>query len=174
MIETSNQPGNLELYLLTLRNIIGCPEKDVSMLDLCCAEMTITKTLHFRESVHVDVVDWKTRPDNAKFIQSDALDFISKQPSDFFDVCLCSDGIEHLTKARGFDLLKEMSRISKRVAIIFTPDCEMGLYPESVDPDVHKSQWYPTELNDLGWDVHHFTRWHDVWNMGAFFAWIKK
>src|SRR3990167_1193791 len=143
--------GSLDLYLLTLRLLMEQNEAHLSMLDLCCGEMTITKHFSFHTSFHVDVLDRASRPQDAQFIQADAIDLTSKYPDNLFDVCFCFDGIEHFTKDKSYELMRNMQRVSK-LAVIFTPDSEMNYYPKSDDPDAHKSLWSPADFEAFKWN----------------------
>lgn len=160
--------GSGELYLSILRRIIG-PTEDKALLDLCCGEMTQTRHLKFRYVLGIDVKDWPTRPKIGDFIQIDALDMKKLFPS-VFDVCLCSDGIEHFTKIEGRFVIGEMEKWGK-LPIIFTPLDAYKLNPDSTDPDIHKCVWKPEEFEAMGWTTEVHKDWHPELSIGAFFAW---
>lgn len=162
------ETGCEALYLRELYSIIG-PTEDKTLLDLCCGEMTVTRKMKFRDSLHVDVQDCPNRPREFTFYQTDALGLFPLG-METFDVALCSDGIEHLEKAYGLDLLRKMEGMS-RVPIIFTPLGEYKLAPGSDNPDDHKSGWLPEEFRARGWRTSVFPGWHEVLGIGAFFAW---
>lgn len=163
--------GSGQLYLSILRRIIG-PTEDLTFLDLCCGEMAQTRHLKFRDSLHVDVKDWPERPPEFRFIRLDVREFVQVQVMGF-DVCLCSDGIEHLQKEDGVALIENMALVA-RLPIIFTPLGDHRIVPGSTDPDDHKSGWLPEEFEARGWKTDVYPDWHresPKWNCGAFFAW---
>lgn len=159
-----------EKYLSILRRIIG-PTQDKTFLDLCCGEMTHTRELKFKRSVHVDVVDWPTRPKEFDFRRESVLD--CKFSACEFDVCLCSDGIEHLDINDGLLLIMKMSTWST-VPIIFTPLGSYMVNPTATDPDSHKSGWLPSDFERFGWLTEAHPDWHPTLGVGAFFAWRPK
>jgi len=73
-----------------------------------------------------------------------------------FDAVCALDVLEHLTKEEGISLIREMGRISKKKAIIFTPN---GFLPQSrceieANPyQAHRSGWTPREFKNLGYTV---------------------
>lgn len=160
-------------YYSVIAKAIGKPISGLSFLDLCCGEMSMTRLMKFKWSLHVDIQDFPLRPGSFPFIKSDVFDALRAISDGHFDVCFCSDGIEHFRKTDGLRLLSEMERVSK-LQIIFTPLGDMWLHPESTDPHAHKTGWMPDELNNLGWTTKVFPRWHEKWNFGAFFAWKGK
>jgi hypothetical protein len=165
---TRSETGSLELWLEIVRGIVGRPTDGLTLLDLCCNECTSTGKLKFKRHIGVDVVDWATRPEHVHFYKSDVLRAFPYQQEPF-DVCICSDGIEHLPKEGGYALIANMAVLS-RLAIIFTPLGPYMLNPDATDPDAHKSAWTPEEFEAMGWDVIAFPRWHPTLNVGAFFA----
>ncbi len=173
---THPQTGSLELWLKVVREIIGQPTETLSLLDLCCNECTATASLKWDHHVAVDVVDWPTRKRVDSFFLRDAVAFLADEGGlsgygdGRFDVCICSDGIEHLTKQNGLKLLTEVPRVA-RLSILFTPLGPYMLDPTATHPDAHKSAWLPEELEALGWQTKSFPAWHPTLNVGAFFAW---
>lgn len=167
----SEQAGSLELWVETVKRLVGRPTKELSLLDLCCGEMTGTRLLDFHSTLGVDVKDWPQRWNGARFTKSDVLNKLAELPASLFDVALCSDGIEHLPDGDGLHLITQMERVAQ-LAIIFTP---LGPYltgqgdPNS--PDSHKSAWMPSDFQDLGWKTLAFPNWHMGLGVGAFFAW---
>lgn len=159
--------GSGELYLSILRRIIG-PTEDKTLLDLCCGEMTQTRHLKFQDSWHIDVKDWPERPREFTFCAMDVREVMPL--SAHFDVCICSDGIEHLTKAEGAKLIGDMEKVAK-LPIIFTPLDAYKLNPDSTDPDIHKCVWSPAEFVSMGWKTEVYPGWHPELSIGAFFAW---
>lgn len=91
---------------------------------------------------------------------SDALDFLKKQTAGSFDVVSCIDGVEHLTKKRGLELLKECKRVCRKKALIFTPQGRTKNEPKhtwGIDGgdryQKHLSGWTIPELAELGYEL---------------------
>jgi hypothetical protein len=163
--------GSFELWEEVVRSIVGEPTELLSLLDLCCNECTATSRLGCQHHVAIDLVDWPTRVGTPLFVKDDALLYAQTSNSGSFDLCICSDGIEHLTREDGRKLLREMDRVvGGGTAIIFTPLGPYMLDPTAIHPDAHKSAWTPAELGELGWNTITFPNWHPALGIGAFFA----
>ena len=75
------------------------------------------------------------------------------------------DGIEHMTKGMGLNLIAEMKRVVKREILLFTPQGhEDGGYlrnePHNAwgiegadEHQTHKSGWTALELKDIGFEM---------------------
>ena len=155
-----------------MRSIIGPITPELKVLDLCCCEMTGTQRL-FERVTAIDVVDWKTRPARHDFTLADGLVYLLTCGDHRFDVAICSDGIEHFSKARGWEVLAEMQRVA-RLSIIFTPLGNFCADENATHPDHHKSAWWPHEFARVGWDTLVYPNWHATWNHGAFFAYTPR
>ena len=74
-----------------------------------------------------------------------------------FDIVVCLDVIEHLSKAEGFKLIGEMGEIAARQVIISTP---VGFVQHGVVDNsplqIHKSGWSPQEFRKMGYKVRGF------------------
>lgn len=110
-------------------------------------------------SVGVDVFSpsiEKSRADGIhnKYVQSDVLDIDKKFTPGSFECVLASDLIEHLTKEKGYELLKKMEAIASKKVIIFTPN---GFVPQGEHDNnpwqVHLSGWSVDEMKNLGYEV---------------------
>jgi hypothetical protein len=75
-----------------------------------------------------------------------------------FDMVIATDIVEHISKDDAIVLLKEIDRVCRKIAIVFTPlgffDTEL-LQPELVhsELDVHKSSWEISDFEELGYTV---------------------
>lgn len=160
--------GSGELYLKVLKAICGDTENK-SMADLLCHRAPYTPLLGFAHRVYVDIQDrgLDHKEEQDKFIKSDIWTFLIEHSGYHFDTAICSDGLEHLPKQKGWDLLLSMKLLSDK-SIIFTP---LGDYMITNDdnPDSHKSGWMPEELTNYATIV--FPDFHPSLNKGAFFAW---
>ena len=169
--DQATRTGSLDLWLDVLLWILAEHARDgpLSLIDLCCGEMTNTSRLIFAHSVHVDVQDCPLRPQNYKFIQTDVC---ADHPvfEEHYDVALCSDGIEHLTVEQAVRLVRRMEDIAD-LAVIFTPLGDYIVEPGTTHPDRHKSGWIPLSFHGLGFHTMTFPNWHPTLQLGAFFAW---
>lgn len=86
-----------------------------------------------------------------EYILSDVKKVEFKEKS--FDIVLCLDVLEHLTKEDGYELIKKMENWGKKI-IIFTPNgfLEQNEYDEN-KLQVHLSGWTVKAFKDLGYDV---------------------
>lgn len=162
-----NAIGTIEIYMDCLRAICG-KTSGKSMVDLCCAYAPNTPRLGFEIRNYIDVIPRTLdhQEEQRYFLQRDVLTF--GEVGVHYDVAICSDGIEHLTKENGLKLLEIMKCISDK-QIIFTP-----LGPYAIDdgdnPEGHHSAWYPEEFTGE-WSTICFPNYHPTLGVGAFFAW---
>lgn len=168
MTSKQQESGSLELWLAVVRRLAGQPMEGLSLLDLCCNECTGTKELKCQRHIGVDVVDWVTRPRGVDFREMDVMDSFRLWRDREFDLCICSDGIEHLSRRDGLLMLAEMERVA-RLAIVFTPLGPYMLDEQATHPDAHKSAWVPEDMK--GWEAEVYPNWHRALGVGAFFAW---
>ena len=74
-----------------------------------------------------------------------------------FDIAICIEVIEHLDKAGGIELLRQMEKIASRQVIITTP---WGYYPMKEREDnpclCHLSGWLPQEFHEMGYKTYPF------------------
>lgn len=86
-------------------------------------------------------------------VLSDVLNFLRSQASQSHDVVLAISVIEHLPHEKGVELAREMQRVAKHLAIIFTPN---GFLPQPPTPDnpfqEHLSGWDASSLRSLGYE----------------------
>lgn len=160
--------GSMPLWIEIFVRILGRPADQVTLIDLCCGRMGNTGLLRFGRSLHVDLTDYDERPRSAAFLKHDVLT-LSETLDGLFDVALCSDGIEHLSKPDGMTLIDRMVRLSPR-QIIFTPLGEYMVDPGATSPEAHRSGWVPEDF-PTGWDTQVFPNWHPTLNIGALWAW---
>ena len=159
--------GNGEIYMDILKSI--CGEMDgMSMVDLGCHRSPYISQLPFSYKEYVDIQDRPLDDPSQQpwFINQDVFDFLTKKIWTF-SVSIASDFIEHLSKDKGYELLRLMEAKSYK-QVIFTP---LGEYDIGVDesPDVHKSGWLPEDFQNYATIV--LPDFHPSLNIGAFFAW---
>jgi hypothetical protein len=169
-LDFPNVEGNIDIYMRVLRAICG-DTAGKSMIDLCCAFAPNTPKLGFEFRRYVDIIDRKLdHPQEQQFFtKANILDL----PDDvimYYNVSICSDGIEHFYPVDGRNLINIMKSYSFK-QIIFTPLGEIfklhNTGPD--DPEAHHSLWTPDDFQ--GWACIVFPHYHRVWNGGAFFAW---
>lgn len=155
--------GNYEPFKKLLKIISGAQTD--SFIDLCSYEAGMTRDLPFRRKVFVDAITPPHPPSQGTFIEASIL---SDHPifNERFDVAFCLDGIEHLHKAEGFQLLSRMQTISRK-QIVFTPLGEYMVNPHDSHPHSHKSGWLPEDVRDHAVIV--CPNWHPTLGVGAFF-----
>lgn len=142
-----------------------------SVLDLGCGEAHVTQ--NFPGAILVDSVVRQNR--HVPVIQIDMRHAPRFEPitSRRFDLLYMGDSIEHLLRRDALDLLTDMQRYVRAMAI-FTPVGPWNVDERSELPDAHKSGWYPEEFSAAGWSVAEYPsyhRWEDGGQLGAFWAW---
>lgn len=145
-------------------------ENGESLLSLCCGIGLELNGLNTQDITAVDVVPQYLFQvahmyPNIKVVESDALEYTRTQPDNSVDVISIIDGIEHMTKGIGLNLITEMKRVARREILLFTPQGhEDGGYlknePHNAwgiegadEHQTHKSGWSALELKDLGFDM---------------------
>lgn len=167
-MKADQREGSMALWIEIFVRIVGQPTESISLIDLCCGQMGNTHLLKFKDSLHVDVTDYPDRPRSYKFLKHDVLT-LPPVLNGKFDVALCSDGIEHLSKIDGFLLLNRMPLLAKK-NIIFTPLGDHCVDPQAKSPENHRSGWLPKDFPD-GWETQEFPNWHPTLGIGALWAW---
>ncbi|MEK9208291.1 MAG: class I SAM-dependent methyltransferase [Patescibacteria group bacterium] len=131
-----------------------------TLLDVACGDgqfMTIINSDHRFVAHGADIFD----PYIKKAKQTHAYAKIPKAdirklnfPSKSFDLVLCSQAIEHLTKKEGFALMKTLEKIAKKRVIFITPAGHMPQDPyDGNTHQKHKSEWKAHDFSDRGYIV---------------------
>lgn len=159
--------GSAELHNKIINAIVG-PMENLTMIDLCSCEATLSRHYNFKEKTYVDVLDcWHIPGQMDRFVQTDVLgDHAIFQKH--YDVAICSDGIEHLSKEEGFRLVERMKKISDK-QIIMTPLGDHLVDTTQTDPRGHRSGWLPDEFEGFAAIV--IPDYHVTMNLGAFWVW---
>lgn len=169
--------GSIEVYMDVMRAICGETEGK-SMLDLMCCFAPNTPKLGFSSRTYIDKIarELDIKEEQEFFYPIEVSTFFREMQGLHWDVAICSDGIEHVTKEYGAGMLADMAIASDK-QIIFTPLGElfMSKQPDDGDPERHRSAWYPEDfLKDefFGYPFACivFPHYHKTWNVGAFFA----
>lgn len=173
-------PGSGDLLVKIVKKIVGNHEEKVCA-DLMCCEGNVTRQIKFKEHYGYDAFDWskpwiETPVEGRQFVLQNVLDdFPVKQGA----IYICLDGIEHITKDEGRELLKKMEAYSETV-ILFTPTTFVGNDEWKRIPFMdHLCLWLPEDL-DSTWRIADFPNWHSASpeavekgsvSMGAFVFW---
>lgn len=161
-----NVHGSGIIYMDVLRALCG-DTTNKTMIDLMSNKAPYTSQLGFKERTYMDILPRKLDNPNEQqfFIQQDVfdIDFINGK---MYNVSICSDGIEHLTKENGKRLLYIMNLISVK-QILFTPLGDYMVDTQSTDPEGHHSGWLPKDVPE--YDCLVFPEWHPTLNIGSFF-----
>lgn len=171
MIMKFGDEGSYEMALKVMRAIVGST-KELSLIDLCSYTGTITRQMKFKEAVYVDVMDvgHEYEKDGLTFVRTG----VNSEHEIFekrYDVSTCLDGIEHLTKPEGWQMVQRMMKISD-IQIIFTPLDAWMIDETATNPEAHKCLWQPEDLPEWGHVV--FPTWHRLYSIGGFFSWHSK
>lgn len=142
-------------------------ERGESLLSLCCGIGLELSGLSTPDVTAVDIAPQyveqvKHRCPQAKTVVSDALDYLRTQRANSVDVISIIDGIEHMDKKTGKQVIKHMKRVCKKQILLFTPqgpgeDGYLKNEPHNAwgisgadHHQTHKSGWTADELEKLG------------------------
>ena len=169
-----DETGSFKMARTLLETIVH--NQNDSLIDLCCCHGSLTCKLKFNSKVFIDIIPRNLDDTSCQkdFIQADVL---GDNPvfDKHYSVAMCLDGIEHLKKEEGFQLVERMKNIAD-VSVIFTPSDAWMMESEQSDryhndPESHKSLWSPADLE--GWASVLFPRYHESLGIGAFFSWYR-
>lgn len=134
--ENGYNPG--DVLGAVARSLFG-PMSIKSMVDVCCYRAFWTRTLPFEHSTFVDVEKPADNPPGP-FVQMDVLDL-----EGHWDVLLCLDGLEHMSKEKGMHFLTKCAHLAD-LQFFLTPLGRLWVEPESVSPNAHKCGWTPEQI----------------------------
>lgn len=97
-----------------------------SLLSLCCGIGFELSDLNTQDVTAVDVAQQyiervPERCPQAKLVLSDVLSYLKKQKPHSVDVISMIDGLEHLDKHTGLEVIKQMKRVTKKQILLFVP-----------------------------------------------------
>lgn len=136
-----------------------------SLLSLCCGIGYELRGLNTDDITAVDIApqylsELKNHHPQVKTFNNDAYDYIKNAESNSVDVISIIDGIEHLTKEKGLEVIKHMKRVARKEILLFTPDGYLKNEPHNAwgiegadEHQTHKSGWSALELKDLGFEI---------------------
>lgn len=145
-------------YPMELEKAVGNVE---TLLDVGCGNDSpvqfLSQEIH---KVGVDIFEPSIEASRQKKIHSDyvklnVLEIEDHFEESSFDCAIATDLIEHLEKKDGYELIKQMEKVSKNRIIIFTPNgfLEQGEYDQN-PWQVHHSGWTPEEMEEMGFTVY--------------------
>lgn len=118
---------------------IGCGTKEIARALKCTSVTTLDAWKPFNPDIWCDLTEIKQLPCE----------------NDSYDVILMTDVIEHLPKERGFYILREAKRVTRKYIIVFTPlwwDPNVQQLNNPASPyygnehDKHLSLWTPEDF----------------------------
>ena len=153
-------------------------DKDDTVLDLGCGYNSPLQHCNYSYSVGVEkfkpyLEESERKNIHNKYINADIIEVEFKPKS--FDIVLCSEVLEHLTKENGIKLIKKMGVWARKKVIITTPN---GFLPqEDFDNNVlhfdnnvlqnHISGWDYSELKELGFKLYGKHGWKKLKGIGG-------
>ncbi len=151
----SADPGQIQVKLALRKALSGCQ----AVLDVGCGSALTLRQLEVPHCVGIE--GYRPEFEKARSLNTqDELVFgdVRELTSHFkpgqFDACIAMDVIEHLTKADGLKLMRDMELIAKKKVVIFTPN---GFLPQrqsaGSDLQAHFSGWEVDEMRHHGYDV---------------------
>ncbi len=161
---------NIDDFLLSpvYRQFIDTLSKETrgckTLLDIGCGYNPAIKkvTAGMDRSVGLDafvpsIDKAKQAQTHSEFIIGDVLTSLENIPDKSFDAVIALDLIEHLEKEKGHWLMKQMERIAKKKAIIFTPNGFVIQRPYDNNPwQEHRSGWSFDEMKGYGYTIFGF------------------
>ena len=136
-----------------------------SLLSLCCGIGLELESLKTNNITAVDIVPvylaevYKRCP-QAKVVCADALDYVKTQQDNSVDVISLIDGIEHMTKEVGAQLITQMKRVCRKKILLFTTEGYVRNEPHNAwdiegadEYQEHKSGWRIEELKQAGFNL---------------------
>ena len=155
LLMQSADPGQIQVKLALRKALSGCQ----AVLDVGCGSALTLRQLEVPHCVGIE--GYRPEFEKARSLNTqDELVFgdVRELTSHFkpgqFDACIAMDVIEHLTKADGLKLMRDMELIAKKKVVIFTPN---GFLPQrqsaGSDLQAHFSGWEVDEMRHHGYDV---------------------
>jgi len=141
------------------RELAGCE----TVLDLGCGYNSAIQYCKVPFSVGVELFEPYLQESQKKSIHSEyikeditKIEFAPKS----FDIVVCFEVLEHLTKDQGYKLCEKMEKWAKNKIVIKTPNnyIEQDGYDDNPLQE-HKSGWDVEELQKLGFEVYGISGW---------------
>jgi ubiquinone/menaquinone biosynthesis C-methylase UbiE len=145
-------------------------EQGESLLSLCAGIGMELAESNSKDITAVDIAPQyleklnQTHP-NVQTVCSDVYDYLFTEPTNSVDIISIIDGIEHMPKAQGLKVIRQMKRVARKQILLFTPqghgdDGYLRNEPHDAwgisgadEHQTHKSGWTLEELQDLGFEL---------------------
>jgi glycosyltransferase involved in cell wall biosynthesis len=150
-----------------------------SVLELGCGKGKFTELIRGPACVAVDIcqkaLDCAREQvrDNplVRFQRMDIRDIEKRFEQKSFDCVVGTDVIEHFEFSEALRILTAAEKIARKSVLWFIPT---GEHPQTDDPwgygneefNTHRSTWYPSNMEQLGYTIWHYPDWHSK-NRGA-------
>jgi SAM-dependent methyltransferase len=155
LLKEGADPGQILVKLALRKALQGCE----SVLDIGCGTAPTLRQLgvahcvglegyqpDFEKAQHLNTQD--------EIICGDLRNLSQLFKPGQFDACIAMDVIEHLPKADGLKLMREMELVAKKKVVFFTPN---GFLPQrqaaDTDLQTHFSGWEAAEMQGHGYAV---------------------
>ena len=145
-------------HLNLLLRVLG--ESNGTILDVGCGQGGIMRLVGRNSSFSVGIDISSSYLNECKKIKShDGLILGDVRSLPFrrksFNLVLCFELIEHLTKEEGIQLIKDMEETAQQKVVIGTPvnGFSQELLRDNNQFQAHKSTWIPSELQTLGYHI---------------------
>jgi SAM-dependent methyltransferase len=155
LLKFGTDPGQILVKLALRNSLLGCE----SVLDVGCGTAPTLRQLGVSRCVGLEgyrpaFEDAKRHNTQDEIIFGDVRDLAGQFKPGQFDACIAMDVIEHLPKADGLKLMRDMELIAKKKVVFFTPN---GFLPQrqAADSDLqaHFSGWEAEEMKGYGYHV---------------------
>lgn len=142
-------------YLNTMRKeLADCR----TCLDIGCGGESPARHLKFAYAVGVEgyapaLEGAKRLGTHTEFVLANATELDKHFTPGQFDCCIALDLIEHLTKADGLKLIRDMEMVASKKILLFTPNGFLPQQSHHGDLQEHLSGWTAEEMRQLGFRV---------------------
>lgn len=155
----SNLHDPINVVAWEILRLLSVEPFEVKILDIGFGKGAHWRGVELPNHVTITAVDssseWTsaaTTPSPTNTLIGEAPAVLTSVPDASYDIVLAFDVIEHLPKHEGYKLLYEMERISRTLAIIYTPNGLVWQPPSRDNPaNAHISGWAPREFRAFGW-----------------------
>jgi len=145
-------------YPMELGKVVGNVD---TLLDVGCGDDSPVQFLSPDiYKVGVDIFEPSIKASKKKNLHSDYVKLNVLEIGDYFeessfDCAVATDLIEHLEKKDGYELIRQMEKVSRKRIVLFTPNgfLEQGEYNQN-PWQIHHSGWTPGEMEEMGFKVY--------------------